>query len=203
MSRKTIAVDVDDVLSVNVPAFLEFSNKKWGTSFTIDDFDEDWSKMWKISHAEVMSRSKEMDEAGLVRDHKHLKDALPVLQKLSERYDLIIVTARRKVLKEDTDDWIDRYFPNIFKEIHFAGIWDDIEFRDKAHKMTKGDLVKQVGAEYLIDDQPKHCFAAADVGVVSILFGDYPWNRDVDATSNRLVRAHSWGEIGKYFDAQA
>lgn len=38
---KTIAVDLDDVLSASVPGFVAYSNKRWGTTLTLDDYDED------------------------------------------------------------------------------------------------------------------------------------------------------------------
>ncbi len=201
MSLKTIAVDVDDVLSVSVPAFLAYSNEKWGTHLTIDDFVEDWATMWSIDHAVVLERSAEMDRVKLFRNHQHFEDAFPILEKLAKKYKLVVATARRKNLADDTLEWIEQYFPGIFTEVHHAGIWDDIEKRPTAHLKTKADLVKQIGADYLIDDQPKHCIAAAEAGIQTVLFGDYPWNLSTQAGKG-IVRARGWAEVEVYFDAQ-
>ncbi len=201
MKRKTIAVDIDDVLSVNAPAFINFSNKKWGTSLTIEDFHEDWATMWKVDHDEVVDRIQHMDEVRLFRQYEHIGDAAPVLTKLAQSYKLVIATARRKTLVTDTNEWINQYFPDIFTEVHYAGIWDDATKRTGAHLKTKTDLVRQIGADFLIDDQPKHCVAAAQVGIQTVLFGDYPWNRNIPA-SQGMVRAHNWKEVESYFDGQ-
>ncbi len=201
MSKKTIAVDLDDVLSVNVPAFLSFSNQKWGTSLTIDDFHEDWATMWKVDHKEVIDRIKQMDEIQLFRHYEPIKDAGSVLNKLSMRYKLVIATSRRKSIIKDTEDWINQYFPGIFEEVHSAGIWDDETKRSGAHLKTKANLVEQIGADYLIDDQPKHCLSAVKAGVKTILYGDYPWNREVQNIMG-IARAHNWHEVESYFDGQ-
>lgn len=201
MKRKTIAVDIDDVLSVNVPAFIDFSNQKWGTSLTIDDFHEDWASMWKISHEAVVDRIRHMDDVQLFRKFEHIEEAVPVLKKLSQKYNLVIATSRRKTLITDTNEWIDQHFPNIFSGVHYAGIWDDATKRMGAHLKTKADLVRQIGADYLVDDYPKHCSAAAQVGIQTVLFGDYPWNRDVVASPG-VARARNWHEVEGYFDGQ-
>lgn len=201
MKQKTIAVDIDDVLAANAPAFLTYSNEKWGTRLTIDDFDENWASMWAIDHATVIKRSEEIIADKLFSTFSHFDDAHPVLEKLAKTYKLVIATSRKKVLAADTLEWINQYFPGIFSEIHHAGIWDDDTKREHAHLKTKADLVKQIGADYLIDDQPKHCQAADEAGIQTILFGDYPWNRKVSLPAS-VVRTHSWADVEEYFDGQ-
>ena len=41
------------------------------------------------------------------------------------------------------------------------------------NKLTKGMLAKEIKADYLIDDQLKHCSAAAELGIPALLFGVY------------------------------
>ncbi len=64
--KQTIAVDIDDVLSVNVPAFINFSNERWGTRLTIDDYSEHWGDMWKVDHDEWGRRAKEFHDSGIL-----------------------------------------------------------------------------------------------------------------------------------------
>jgi hypothetical protein len=52
---------------------------------------------------------------------------------------------------------------------------------------------------YLIDDQIKHCIGASGVGVKSLLYGDYPWNRDVNLPKS-VERVSSWKEVEDYFE---
>ena len=46
--RLTIAVDIDDVLARQVEGLVTFSNQRWGTVLTVDDYDEDWGVMWGV-----------------------------------------------------------------------------------------------------------------------------------------------------------
>jgi uncharacterized HAD superfamily protein len=198
-AKETIAVDVDDVMAVTVESFIEFSNKQWGTRLSIDDYVEDWPTMWKINRDTLFERVQVMNKARLAANSGVHEGAIDVLNALRKDYRLVITTSRRKDLIGETEEWLDKHFRNLFDEVHFAGIFDDLH--PDAHHATKADLCRQIGADYLIDDHPKHCFAAADAGITSILFGDYPWNRDTEPHSN-VVRAKTWRDVGEYFDAQ-
>lgn len=201
MTRKTIAVDIDDVLAISAENFINYSNQKWGTRLTIDDFHEDWAQMWKIDAASELKRAQRVLEDKVFNSHKHFTDALPVLKKLAKDYKLVIATSRTKTIANDTLEWLDKYFPDLFDEIHHAGIWDDLSTRHSAHLETKAELVRQIGADYLIDDQPKHCIAAGEAGIKCVLFGDYPWNRHIKPSKN-IARAHNWEEVERYFYGQ-
>lgn len=201
--KKTIAVDIDDVLSASAEAFIAFSNKQWGHTLSVDDYLEEWAVVWQVDLDEAARRSDLIHTYGdtLIASHRVYDDAYSVLKRLRDRFNLIIVTSRRKVMQSATEKWIDQYFPDIFSAIHYAGIWDSEKHISEMVKATKADLCLELGADYLIDDQPKHCIAAAHAGIPSILFGDFKWNR-YDIVSTGVTRIHSWKEVERYFNAQ-
>ncbi len=49
-SMKTIAIDIDNVLAASAESFVVISNKLFGDHITVNDFNEDWQKMWGITH---------------------------------------------------------------------------------------------------------------------------------------------------------
>lgn len=195
--KKTIAVDVDDVLAAHAEGFVAFSNEQWGTNLTVDDYDEHWAKMWGVSNEETMSRARSFHDSRTVSRYSNLSGAKEVLQGLSNNYRLVITTSRRKELIEQTTEWIDRYYAEIFEEIHYAGLWDKVSSR--SHLLTKAALCRQIGADYLIDDQLKHCLAAAESGITALLFGDYKWNRAARLPAD-VTRVRNWQEVKEYFD---
>src|SRR3546814_18720926 len=75
---------------------------------------------------------------------------------------------------DDTMEWIEKHYGGVFSDVHFAGFWDKID-QNSVH-LTKAELCTKVGAEYLIDDQVKHCKAVAEAGMKGLLFGKYSWN---------------------------
>jgi uncharacterized HAD superfamily protein len=201
--RKIIAVDIDDVLSVFADEFVKYSNQKWGTHLTVSDYTEHWSKMWQIDVDNTNKRALEWYKSGFTGQLRANIEAKGVLTSLSKTYDIVITTSRHRSLKEETEDWVNKNYPGIFTGVHFAGIWDDHKTsHDELIKATKAELCKSLGANYLIDDQPKHCLAAAEAGINTLLFGDYPWNERTGLIKG-VRRAANWNEVKEYFDEQS
>lgn len=196
MSKKTIAIDIDDVLAAGAEAFIAYSNERWGLRLTLDDYDEQWSEVWKTDFEETQRRALEWHHSGVVGKKRHYPDAGPVLRKLRAHYELVVVTSRRRVLLPETDAWLKQHFPGVFSAVHYAGIWD-VAKKDN-HTATKAELCREIGADYLIDDQLKHCFAAADAGINTILYGDYSWNR-TDYLPDGVTRCVSWQDVEDFF----
>lgn len=197
--RPTIAIDIDDVLADNAKGFVEFSNQRWGTSLEVGDYNEHWAKIWQVDNAETDRRANAFNEAHVVLTYNHDPSAIKALNKLKDNFNLIIVTARRLQTKGDTLVWVKEHYPGIFEDdqIHFAGIWDDID--DGSVSRTKADLMKDLGVDYLIDDQLKHCIGAASFGVQAILFGNYSWNQ-ADYMPENIRRVEDWAGVLRYFD---
>ena len=53
MRRLRIAIDIDDVLAENAIGFVAFSNERWGTRLSVDDYSEHWSEMWRVDSEEA------------------------------------------------------------------------------------------------------------------------------------------------------
>ncbi|HEX5797583.1 MAG TPA: hypothetical protein VFX86_04305 [Candidatus Saccharimonadales bacterium] len=194
--KQVIAVDLDDVLSINIPAFIRFSNQKWGTNLTLEGYQENWMGMWDIDERTLAERS-EVIRREFWHTLEHSGEALPVLQTLSKKYKLVIATSRRREMKQPTKEWIDRYFNGIFEEVHHAGIFDN-QRGDIASKVTKARLYREIGADFIIDDHAKHCIGADKIGVQALLFGDYPWNKAA-VLPDTITRVKDWKEVGEYF----
>jgi uncharacterized HAD superfamily protein len=195
-SLPIIAVDIDDVLAGHAEAFVNFSNERWGTHLTVEDYDEHWAEMWQVDHAEAEARAQTYFTSGITSEYHHDNEALPALTLLSREYQLEIITSRRIQLEKETRAWIANRYPGVFTEIHFAGIWENAD--GNAHTRTKADLCQTLGVSYLIDDQLKHCIAAAECGTTGLLFGNYTWNQS-DALPENVIRVKDWAEVQEYF----
>ncbi len=194
MRRLRIAVDIDDVLAENAIGFVTFSNERWGTRLSVDDYNEHWSEMWRIDSEEAERRAHIFHDSGVIRGYAHIGGAEEVLRNMSQVHHLMITTSRRLQVQSDTLLWIEEHFPGIFASsaVYFSGLWDTVH--EGSHKLTKTELVTQINADVLIDDQLKHCLAVSETGRNAILFGDYTWNR-ADSLPDKVVRCHSWSEV--------
>jgi len=200
VSKKTIAIDIDDVLSKSADGFIKYSNERWGLNLRTEDYEERWAVMWGTDSTETESRAVEFHDSGVVRDYVPDAEAAQVLSRLAKKYKLVVVTSRRVVLKWWTQEWLEKHFAGMFAEVHFAGFYDNLDdnLKQKHHLGTKGEIAHRVGADYLIDDQLKHVVTAAELGVKAILFGSYKWNQ-VSNLPQAVTRCKNWKEIEEYF----
>jgi len=191
---KTIAIDIDNVLAASAESFVIISNELFGDHITFADFNEDWQKMWGVDHEEAERRGEVLRANKYQKDYSPVEGAVQAITELGKKYKLVIVTSRRKFAEELTLNWLKQHFDYPFEQIVFADFWDDFQKSKDGHLRHKGELFTQVGADFVIDDQLKHCVAAAEQGVQAILFGDYPWN-ETDELPNGVIRYKDWAEV--------
>jgi len=193
---KIIAWDIDDVLADNASGFAAFCNKTWGLSMMPEDFSEDWCAMWGVDIDEVNRRSHIFHTSDAALHYRPHNGALQVIAALGEKNDNRIVTSRRQLLRTHTQSWVDKHFPELFNGVHYSGIFDTLQHGD--HLKTKVDVLKEINADILVDDQLKHCIAAARAGIPAILFGNYRWNQ-AEILPQGITRCETMQEIGEYF----
>lgn len=198
--KQTIAVDIDDVLAAEAEFVIEFSNKRWGHSLSLDDYHEHWEEMWGVDMAEMERRSSELHGRGIVSSYRLLDEAHATLERLAKKYRLVVLSSRRAAVQDETLEWLEKNFAGIFDEVRFTGFYDTL--RHDRHLMTKADILQDMHAQYLIDDQPKHCFAAAAAGMEVVLFGDYGVSRHLHLPEG-VTRCKDWLAVREYFDGKA
>ncbi len=197
--KKIVAVDIDDVLSRTAQSIIDFGNHHWGHTNTLEDFTEQLSQMWQVDIEEAHERWEKFMNSGIMEQFDVIPEAKEVLEKLAGGYTLIVVTSRRDVLLDITHKWLDANYPGVITEVVGVRIYG--EGKADAHMLTKAEVLQELGADYLIDDQPKHCIGAAEVGVKAVLYGGYPWNKDVEILPG-VTRCDTWQSVLEYFDGQ-
>ena len=199
-AKPIIAVDIDDVLSASAEEFIAFSNQHFDTQLTIDDYDEDWLKVWRVDLAEGLRR-RDKYFALSNREHYMIKvDAQKALRLLAARFKLVVVTSRLTILTAPTQRWLNHHFAGLFEAVEFTGTYEgDGNVNRVTH--TKTELLQQLGASFLIDDQLKHCTSAAEVGIAGVLFGNYSWNQSKNLPKG-VTRCTDWATVLEYFDGR-
>lgn len=201
-NKAVLAIDIDDVIAANAAGFIEFSNKRWGTHLTIHDYDEHWGNMWQIHQDEVHKRAIEYHESGTIGRFDTIPNAEKILRKLHERFVIVAVTSRRIMVEPETRAWLETHYSGIVDEVRFAGFYDDSSKLGQGWAKTKADILDAIKAKYFIDDQLKHCLAAANTGMNVILFGDYAWNQTEDLPKN-ITRCSAWEDVEAYFETES
>jgi 5'(3')-deoxyribonucleotidase len=194
MSKPIIAVDIDEVLSASAPDFVKFSNERWGTNLAVENYDEHWSEMWQVDVDETIRRRDVYLNSGLIGKHATIDGAYETLKRLSEKFEIVLVTSRSSALEAETKAWIETNYKDIASSVYFSGIFDG-NFTADSFTHTKSDIFAELKPVFVIDDQIKHCRAAADLNINAILFGDYNWNHDYDGSNRLIVRCRDWQQV--------
>lgn len=191
-TRTVIAVDIDDVLFPFVDGIAEYHNSRKGTNLTVDDFfSYNFADVWGGDVAET----EETVQAFLGLNHLHLQPvdgAKEALTRLSQDFDVVLVTARNQVFEEETATWLHHHLPALFSHVIFAGNpHDGLPFR------PKGIICQELGARLLIDDHPTNLLSAVEHGIEGILFGTKAWSVQPEASTN-ITACADWDAVLEY-----
>ena len=83
-----------------------------------------------------------------VEDIGPVQGAYEALLELRDRYELHIVTARQHKVEKVTREWIERYYPGVFAELHFGN-----HYSTDGKSRTKYEICTSIGAFMLV----RHC----------------------------------------------
>jgi 5'(3')-deoxyribonucleotidase len=167
MNKPILAIDIDDVLARHNHGLAMWCNQKYGTKLTEHDFTTGnrWSAVWQLDEEETERRSVEFHNELAHGRFEVMDGAQEAINRLVRRYELHVVTIRRKVVIPTTHDWLHTHFTGVFKEVHFVPFWET------NRRATKAEVCKQIGASCLVDDILENCEDVARSGIDAVLFG--------------------------------
>lgn len=202
MSKRIIAVDIDDVLAASTDAVRKFVNERYSLDLQESHYQikaEYWGYYEAVWDQHDLNGDGILDEfhAQYVINQSNIdsiKGAVEVLTELANRYRLVAVSSRRQEMQPETERWIRHTFGDVFEVVRC------ISSRDT--KIDKGEACFELGASFLIDDNVQHCISAKQQGIQPILFGEYGWQHEQEIPID-LVRCMNWCEVSEYFHGKS
>jgi 5'-nucleotidase len=178
MTKKRIAIDMDDVMAEAGKKILATYNHFIGTDFKEHHFEgKGYYEVLEEKHYHIIR--DEIFKAGFFRNMEVMADAVEVIKKLQERFEIFIVSAATEFpnsLKEKIE-WLEEHFPFIsWKNIVLCG--------DKSI----------ISADYLIDDHEKNLSTFKG----KTLMFNAIHNQKVEG----YERFKSWREIEAFFEKE-
>ncbi|KAK8803610.1 hypothetical protein WA158_001304 [Blastocystis sp. Blastoise] len=189
---------MDEVLCYFVRNLALFANEKMGTNLTEKDyFSYYFYNVWKNSNDECQAIVREFFDSKYFEDLPEVPHCKEVLTRLSKDFDLIIITSRQSFLEKQTNNWLDKHLPDLFKERIICN-----HFNTQGKTLKKVDVCKEYGACVMIDDNVKYSQECADVVQYDILFGNYAWNTvpEGETLKSNIKRLNDWLEIENYIN---
>lgn len=173
--RKSIAIDMDQVLANMYKRMVVSYNELFGTSMTEQEFLT--STRQDLTKEQERSIFMTLNEPGYFRDLELIdEEAIEVVRELNEKFDVYIATAAMEVPGSFNDkyDWLREHFP-------FLNTQNFVFCGNKA----------VIHTDYLIDDSPGQLRVFKGTG---LLF-DMPYNKHVEG----FERVADWKAVRSYF----
>lgn len=196
-SKPVLAVDVDEVLADHMKILCVFHNQTYGSDLTPDDFHSyQFHEVWGGSTDESKVKVTAFNQSELFQEIPPVEGSVEYIHKLSQYFDLQIVTSRSFVLEESTKQWVEKHFPNLFSNIHFGN-----HYGTGGTVRSKPQMCAEAGAIMLIDDSFDYAVQCAARGIPVVLFGDYAWSRSRTLTPEEnnlhslVRRANDWKTV--------
>jgi uncharacterized protein len=186
--KPKIGIDIDDVIFPFMVNFLKFLNKKNNTSFILQEVTSYhlWETRIQKSKEEsnrdalAFQSSPDFDEINLIDGAKE------ILEEISDKYEIHFVTSRPEEIKEKTNSFFKKYFPeNRFNILHSGEVYGG--------KQSKSDICIAQGISILIEDNPDYALDCARKGIRVFLI-DKPWNKKYEKHEN-LTKVGGWNDI--------
>lgn len=185
-----IAVDIDEVLGEFVSEFLKWYNHEYGTRWTFNDVtDYHWPNFLGKTTEQTVNDAHRFFKTDRFRNLPLVSGAKAGVAELARHHQLYVVTGRQNVVQEITREWLDRNFPDIFKEVEFTNNYP----QDSSLTLAKGEMCKRLGCEVLIDDDTRHIESLMKYGVKLIVLYK-PWNK-YHRLPDSVIRVDGWREI--------
>ncbi|MDI3256346.1 MAG: 5'(3')-deoxyribonucleotidase [Kyrpidia sp.] len=167
----TLLIDMDSVIVDLMSAWCRRYNADWNDNLTPEDIlTWEWEKYVKPECGRRIYQY--LDEPGMFLHLEPLPHAIEVLERLSNRYEILIVTSSRRTAMAEKDAWVTRHLPFIGRKNLIL-----------AHRKDRicGDL--------LFDDAPHNLESFQRTGRTAVAM-DYPYNRQV-----ACLRVKGWLEF--------
>jgi len=196
-NRLNVGFDCDDILVPFVHPFLEYYNGMYGTDFRLEDvWTYDISKVFGITVGTLKDRIANFVSTDMFRNLPPFEGAVKGIEKLAnDGHKLYVISNRRNDLRDFTQDYMKRHFPDKFTDIHLTN-WAALT----GQKTTKCQAVENYGIEVFVEDCFEMSEEIAEKGKKVIML-NYPWNSRQTIRpdlQDRIYRKHSWeGIVGK------
>ena len=196
VSKPVISIDLDDVLYPFSSHFLTFANSRLGTNKTMADMvTYRLDRVYGIPYEQVIDLIEDFMAQPCNRYLEPIVGSVEALTELKREYSLHIITARLDKYREQTQAWLDMFFPGIFSGVHYCNFYA-LSPEKSEKKTTKLSVCKKINACCLVDDNVFNILDVIKGGVDGILFGDYAWHQELNSQDTYwALNTKTWDEF--------
>ena len=188
-NKRKIAVDIDGVLANYHEPFVGFYNERNGTNFNLENISGyDFWRAFGISEEKSACEIADFYFSEDFKEINPVEGSQDVLKLLSPKNILAIITARPDFIRKKTLEWINKYFPNVFSDVHFTN-----QFGGNGSKEKKSYFCLDRGYGVIVEDSAEYANECAEQGINALLL-NRPWNRN-GSLHPQVQRVSNWKEV--------
>lgn len=163
-----IAIDIDEVLC----PFFSPMVRRSGRPLPRGKHPYDYSEALGITSSESKMMVSEFYTSDTFRNLLPIEESQHYIRRLKNQgFTMYTVTGRQTESRDETEKWLDRHFPGMFKDLVMSNSYTDYE-------VPKIMLCKSLAIDVIVDDNFHTCIECENHGLQSINYvGDplYPW----------------------------
>lgn len=187
-----IGIDMDSVIAEIIRPIDLFHNRQYGTNISYHDHSSyDLRLYWNCTLDDMYKRIFEFYDSPEFKLTQPVPGSQKALTLLGVKHELHLITARPYDIETQSRKWLDKYFPNTFKEIHHTNL---ISKGGKGMSIKKSEICRKMGATVMIDDHIDYILDCADNSIMSYLF-PAPWNEGKTISHPHVKRVAGWEEL--------
>jgi uncharacterized HAD superfamily protein len=187
-----IGIDFDDVLAPSIIWFRKYLNEKHNKNIEKLYFDE--VNKLEMTTDEYYRAWNDFCNTDKHHDMPPLTDSIAVLEKISKKHELYLISARSTNLEDPTSKWISKHFPRLFKELHLIN-------RSRGHTPNKkSDICNKNKIDILIDDSLSNLLDCKNVGTQGIWFTQYLTSKKNEYKDKNIIIARSWLDVERQIE---
>jgi uncharacterized HAD superfamily protein len=188
--KPKLGIDMDEVIAHFLPAFIEFHNQTYQTNLKISQFHS--YQFWEVINEtpkESIQKVYAFHKTPYFKNIQPLNDALIAIPKLKQQYELTVITSRQKDVQKQTEQWIEKHFPNMFSGIYFS----NHNTLSQQKQQSKSEICEQLGIQTMIEDCLEYAEDCAQKNIQVFLINK-PWNQS-ENKSKHIQRVSDWSQI--------
>lgn len=189
-NKFNIGVDLDDVVFEFVNTLIKNYEIKYNEKISYEDvFTYHFSKVFGFSDEKMNNIIEGLFDYETVRDMDLCDSAYDSIKKLSRKNDIYFITSRFNNI-DATIESIENNFKDIYSDIVFSS-----NPYVKTSGKTKGELCRDYGIDFMIEDSKEHAKDCAEKDVKTFLL-EKPWNKEENFENyNNIIKVKNWEEI--------
>lgn len=182
-----IGIDIDEVIVEFVKGYIRILENKGIKAEYEKTFSCNLWESYSISKEQALEIAEEYYKSEYFNNIEFIEGAKESIETLGKYHEIYFITSRPISLKEKTEEFIEKHFPNSSIILIFSG---DLH---KANGKSKAEICRENNIQVLIEDSFDYALESANNGIKVILL-EKPWNKN-SLENEKILRVKNWEEI--------